>query len=153
MLSHRALLANLDQLDRIEPPVLAADDRMLLVLPLFHVYGLNAALEMVLRSGATGVLARRFDPVETLANVRRHGVTCIVGAPPMYVAWSFLKDLGDSLASVRLMLSGAAPLPAGVAETTFQRLLSVVRDADNAITLAPDQQIDALNKIASVELV
>ena len=45
------------------------------------------------------------------------------------------------------------PLPAGVAETTFQRLLSVVRDADNAITLAPDQQIDALNKIASVELV
>ena len=45
------------------------------------------------------------------------------------------------------------PLPAGVAETTFERLLSVVRDADNAITLAPDQQIDALNKIASVDLV
>ena len=44
------------------------------------------------------------------------------------------------------------PLPAGVAETTFQRLLSVVRDADKAISLAPDQQIDALNKIASVDL-
>jgi hypothetical protein len=45
------------------------------------------------------------------------------------------------------------PLPAGVAESTFQRLLSVVRDADDAITLAPDQQINALNRIASVELV
>ena len=45
------------------------------------------------------------------------------------------------------------PLPAGVAETTFQRLLAVVRDADSAISLAPDQQIDALNKIASVDLV
>jgi hypothetical protein len=45
------------------------------------------------------------------------------------------------------------PLPAGIAETTFQRLLAVVRDADNSISLAPDQQIDALNKIASVELV
>ena len=44
------------------------------------------------------------------------------------------------------------PLPAGIAETTFQRLLCVVRDADKAISLAPDQQIDALNKIASVEL-
>lgn len=44
------------------------------------------------------------------------------------------------------------PLPAGVAETTFQRLLCVVRDADKAISLAPDQQIDALNKIASVDL-
>ena len=45
------------------------------------------------------------------------------------------------------------PLPAGVADSTFQRLLSVVRDAENAIALAPDQQIDALNQIASVELV
>src|SRR5580658_630871 len=45
------------------------------------------------------------------------------------------------------------PLPAGVAETTFQRLLNVVRDADHAISLAPDQQIDALNRIAAVELV
>ena len=45
------------------------------------------------------------------------------------------------------------PLPAGVAETTFQRLLSVVRDADKAISLAPDQRIQALNKIASVDLV
>jgi hypothetical protein len=45
------------------------------------------------------------------------------------------------------------PLPAGVAETTFQRLLSVVRDADKAISLAPHQQIDVLNKIASVDLI
>ena len=45
------------------------------------------------------------------------------------------------------------PLPAGVADATFQRLLAVVRDADNAISLAPDQQIDALNRIASVDLV
>ena len=45
------------------------------------------------------------------------------------------------------------PLPASVAETTFQRLLAVVRDADNAIALAPDQQIDALNRIAVVDLI
>lgn len=45
------------------------------------------------------------------------------------------------------------PLPAGVAETTFQRLLDVVRDAEDAISLAPEKQIDALNKLAAVELV
>ena len=45
------------------------------------------------------------------------------------------------------------PLPAVVAETTFRRLLAVVRDADSAVSLAPAQQIDVLNKIASVELV
>jgi long-chain acyl-CoA synthetase len=114
MLSHRAMLGNLEQLSRIDPPVVASDDRVLLVLPLFHVYGLNAGLGMVARSAATGVLAQRFDPVETLAVVRNEHVSCIVGAPPMFVAWSMLPDLGESLSSVRLALSGAAPLPPAV---------------------------------------
>jgi long-chain acyl-CoA synthetase len=87
---------------------------VLLVLPLFHVYGLNSGLGLVARAGSTGVLARRFDPVETLALVREQQVTCIVGAPPMYVAWSTTPDLGESLASVRLALSGAAPLSPAV---------------------------------------
>jgi long-chain acyl-CoA synthetase len=114
MLSHRALLANLDQLDRIDPPVVATDDVVLLVLPLFHVYGLNAGLGMVAATGATGVLSERFDPVETLALVRDQGVTNIIGAPPMYVAWSMLPELRSSLSSVRLVVSGAAPLSAEV---------------------------------------
>jgi long-chain acyl-CoA synthetase len=121
MLSHRALLANLDQLSTIDPSIVAADDRVLLVLPLFHVYGLNAGLGMVAHAGATGVLAQRFDPVETLAVVREQHVSCIIGAPPMYVAWSMLPDLGDSLSSVRLALSGAAPL--------LPAVLSAVLDA------------------------
>ncbi len=114
MLSHRALLANLDQLHAIEPPVATPDDRVLLVLPLFHVYGLNSGLGLVARIGATGVLARRFDPIETLALVHDQQVSCIVGAPPMYVAWAALPKLGEGLSSVRLALSGAAPLPPAV---------------------------------------
>ncbi|HWC36050.1 MAG TPA: AMP-binding protein [Mycobacteriales bacterium] len=120
MLSHRALLANLDQLASIDPPVVAADDRVLLVLPLFHVYGLNAGLGMVAKTGATGVMAERFDPVETLALVREQQVSGIVGAPPMYVAWSMLPDLGDSLSTVRVALSGAAPLPAAVLSAVLE---------------------------------
>jgi long-chain acyl-CoA synthetase len=114
MLSHRALLANLDQLVRIDPPVVQPADRVLLVLPLFHVYGLNSGLGMVAKAGSTGVLSRRFDPVETLKLVRDEQVSVIVGAPPMYVAWSMLPDLGESFTTVRLALSGAAPLPPSV---------------------------------------
>jgi long-chain acyl-CoA synthetase len=114
MLSHRALLANLAQVDRMQPKVVTPDDVVLLVLPLFHVYGLNAALGSVAWAGATGVLLERFDPVQALATIRTHRVTSVVGAPPMYVAWSMLTDLGDSLASVRLAVSGSAPLPPGV---------------------------------------
>lgn len=119
MLSHRALLANLDQAARIDPPVVVADDVVLLVLPLFHIYGLNAALGMVVRQAATGVLVERFDPVETLADIRRHRVTCIVGAPPMYIAWAMLPDAGDAFATLRLALSGAAPLPSEVLHRVF----------------------------------
>jgi long-chain acyl-CoA synthetase len=114
MLTHRALLANLEQTAAIDPPVVSQDDVVLLVLPLFHVYGLNGGLGAVARHAATGVLAERFDPVETLDLVRREHVTNVVGAPPMYVAWSMLPDVGDAFASVRLALSGAAPLPPSV---------------------------------------
>ena len=114
MLSHRALLANLEQLSRIDPPVVAHDDVVLLVLPLFHVYGLNAALGMTAHAAATGVIADRFDPVDTLALIREQEVTNVVGAPPMYVAWAMLPDLRESFASLRLAVSGAAPLPPAV---------------------------------------
>jgi long-chain acyl-CoA synthetase len=114
MLTHRALLANLRQLAEIDPPVVASDDVVLLVLPLFHIYGLNAGLAMTAYAGATGVLADRFDPVETLALVRRERVTNIIGAPPMFVAWSMLPDLADSMGTLRLAVSGAAPLPPAV---------------------------------------
>jgi len=121
MLPHRALLANLEQGARIDPPVVGPGDVLLLVLPLFHVYGLNAGLGAVARHGATGVLVERFDPVETLDEIRRHGVTNVIGAPPMYVAWSMLPDVGDAFSSVRLLVSGAAPLPAAV----LRRILDV----------------------------
>ena len=122
MLSHRALLANLDQCARIDPPPMRPDDVVLLVLPLFHIYGLNAGLGMVARTGATAVLVERFDPRETLELVRRERVTNIPGAPPMYVAWAELAsgadgvDLAEALRDVRLLASGASPLPPAVLE-------------------------------------
>jgi long-chain acyl-CoA synthetase len=110
MLSHRAMLANLDQCGRIEPPVLATDDVVLLVLPLFHIYGLGPGLGMVARAGCTGVLVERFDPLDTLEVMRREGVTNVVGAPPMYLAWSLLPQFAEAFTGVRLAVSGAAPL-------------------------------------------
>jgi long-chain acyl-CoA synthetase len=110
MLSHRAMLANLEQCAQIVPPVLATDDVVLMVLPLYHIYGLNPGLGMVARTGCTGVLVERFDPADTLAVMQRHGVTNVAGAPPMYMAWSLLPDFAEAFTGVRLAVSGAAPL-------------------------------------------
>lgn len=45
------------------------------------------------------------------------------------------------------------PLPVDLAETAFSRLIAVVREAEDAIALAPERQMIALNDIAAVELV
>jgi long-chain acyl-CoA synthetase len=122
MLSHRALLANLRQCGAIEPAPMLEDDVVLLVLPLFHIYGLNVGLGMVAATGARAVLTERFEPRETLAVVERERVTNIPGIPSMYVAWTDLEQrdgtvrLRDALADIRLMASGAAPLPPAVLE-------------------------------------
>jgi long-chain acyl-CoA synthetase len=111
MLSHRALLANLDQCGQITPSVVAPDDVMLLALPLFHVYGLNPGLGLAAWAGASAVLVDRFDPGETLALMVRHRISNVPGAPTMYLAWAEQPDVATGFASVRLALSGAAPLP------------------------------------------
>ncbi len=115
MLTHRALGANLDQIMAVsDPALMTPDDVSLIVLPMFHIYALNTALGMVAKTGAAAVLADRFDAAGTLRLIRDHRITNIAGAPPMYIAWSSVPDLADRLASVRIMTSGAAPLPPAI---------------------------------------
>ncbi|HAM23450.1 MAG TPA: AMP-dependent synthetase [Actinobacteria bacterium] len=111
MLTHRALLSNLDQLLRVtDPAPMLADDVVLIVLPMFHIYALNAALGLVARCGATAVISDRFDPEDSLRMVQDHKVTNIAGAPPMYIAWSAIPNFAHRMSSVRMLASGAAPL-------------------------------------------
>jgi long-chain acyl-CoA synthetase len=122
MLSHGNLLANLDQLAAVPTLAQAASDVILLALPLFHLYGLNAVLNFMLRVGATGVLVERFHPVETLELVERYRVTVLCGVPPMFKAWLRAAESRDfDLSSVRLAVSGAAALPPDVLEAFRER--------------------------------
>ena len=110
MLTHRALLANIRQLAAVEPALLGADDIVLGLLPMFHVYGLNAVLGQVLATGARLVLVEQFDADETLAVVEAEQVTNLPVVPAVIAAWAGRKDLAARLRSVRLAVSGAAPL-------------------------------------------
>ena len=58
-LSHRALLANREQTAALRPAPVTPVDRVLLALPLFHVYGLAAGFLQVCWAGATVVLTER----------------------------------------------------------------------------------------------
>jgi len=123
VLSHRALVANLDQVMALDPPPATEHDVLLGVLPLFHVYGLSALLGQAVRTGATLVLTDRFDPHGTLATIREHGVTIVPVVPPMLVAWTEVGDdeLSAAFASVRYLVSGASALPVHVLEDIHHR--------------------------------
>jgi long-chain acyl-CoA synthetase len=136
MLSHRALLTNLEQCLALEPTPMGEDDVVLLVLPLFHIYGLNTGLGMVAATAATGVLAERFDPAGTAALVRTEGVTNIPGAPPMYVAWAGAEAY-DELRDVRMLASGASSLPPAVLEQVQTAVGITIREGYGLTETAP----------------
>ncbi len=115
MLSHRALLANLDQCAALDPAPVTAEDRVLLVLPLSGVFGVSTVLGQVLRAGATMVLAGELAPAALLAQVASAGVTSVAGPPALFLAWAALPEARESLAGLRVLVSGSAPLRAETA--------------------------------------
>lgn len=112
MLTHGALRANVEMIRSLQsPPAVQHADVVLLVLPMFHVYGLNTALDLAASAGATCVILDRFDPAGSLELITKHGVTTVAGAPGMYRAWCELAGARTALAGVRLFTSGGSPLP------------------------------------------
>jgi long-chain acyl-CoA synthetase len=116
LLSHRALLANVAQCAALRPAPVTANDRVLLSLPLSHVYGLGPGLLQVAAAGATAVLLPKFGVDDALTAIETHRVTTVVGVPPMYSALLTAPDerLHTALATLRLCTSGAAPLDPAV---------------------------------------
>jgi long-chain acyl-CoA synthetase len=110
MLTYGNLRANLDQM-RGTSIAIEANDVVLCILPLFHIFGLNVVLNLSVDVGAKIVLMERFDPVACIDAIRAEGVTVVAGAPPAYVAWLALDGQpSDAFAGVRVAVSGAAPL-------------------------------------------
>ena len=115
MLTHANLVSNVSALlDLRNPPIVSAEDTVLAVLPLFHVYGLNTVLTMAIAAGASVVILDRFDAVDSLNVISREHVTTVAGAPAMYLMWSRVPFVATAMRPIRLLSSGGAPLPVEV---------------------------------------
>lgn len=149
MLTHGHLLANLDQISRVPDLAETDQDVALLALPLFHSYALNVILGMGMKTGATAVLVERFDPEETLALIERHGVTVLFGAPPMFASWLSLQEVPlHALSSVRLAVSGAAPLPGEIFEAFRDRFGVTIWEGYGLTECGPAVTSNAMGKVA-----
>ena len=101
---------------------LGPGDRVLCVLPLFHMYALSLALLRPLAHGAEILLRTRFDVAATLHDIAVKRVSMFPGVPTMWIALSSAPGIeACDLSSLRLAASGGAPLPAEVA-LRLQRL-------------------------------
>ncbi|KQJ93616.1 probable 4-coumarate--CoA ligase 3 [Brachypodium distachyon] len=113
MLTHRSLITSVAQQVDGENPNLyfSKEDVVLCLLPLFHIYSLNSVLLAGLRAGSAIVIMRKFDIGALVDLVRAHGVTVAPFVPPIVVeiAKSDRVSAAD-LASIRMVMSGAAPM-------------------------------------------
>ncbi|MDI9915570.1 4-coumarate--CoA ligase family protein [Rhodococcus sp. IEGM 1379] len=121
ILTHRNLAANIAQIR----PLLAidSDDKVLAILPFFHIYGMTVLLNAALHARATLLVMPKFDLAEFLDNIQKYQVTYTFIAPPVAVALAKhpLVDHYD-VTSLRTVMSGAAPLDAELGNAVSRRL-------------------------------
>jgi long-chain acyl-CoA synthetase len=112
MLTHQNLSANARQVMGIDPHA-GAEDRILGVLPLFHVFANTCVLNRTVLNGGCIVMLPRFEAGQVLAALQRTKATSLPGVPTMYQA---LLDHADAaktdFSSLRVCISGGAPLSA-----------------------------------------
>ena len=105
---------------------LMADDRILTLLPLFHVGGLNIQTLPALYVGATVILQRRFDPAETLDLIGRHRPTQTLLVPAVMAALLGHPDIDRTdLSSLRGVNSGSSVVPDHLIQGFLDRGLPV----------------------------
>jgi long-chain acyl-CoA synthetase len=98
-------------------PADAPPDRVLMVLPLFHIYGLVGVMLRRLALGNELLLRSRFDIEAVLRDIEVNRVTAFPGVPTMWAALVNHPGIEQrDLSALRSCASGGAPLPIELAE-------------------------------------
>ena len=136
MLTHRNLVANVAQ----AAPVIGVtpDDRVLAVLPFFHIYGMTVLLNLAVYRRAALVTMPKFELVEFLRVIQDHHCSYVFIAPPIALALAKHPLVDDyDFSSVHTIFSGAAPLDGGIAKTVAERLGCRIRQGYGMTEMSP----------------
>jgi len=102
-----------------------AVERVICVLPLFHIYALTLVLLASIRHGNLISLHQRFDVEAVMRDIEIKRATVFPGVPTMWIAIASLPDLDKrDMSSLVVAGSGGAPLPVEVAKV-FERKTSM----------------------------
>lgn len=125
MLTHKSLVTSVaQQVDGENPNLyLHKEDVVLCVLPLFHIYSLNSVLLCALRVGAAILIMPKFEIHPLMELIQKYKVTIAPFVPPIVLAIAKDPDLDKfDLSSIRIVLSGAAPMGKDLEETLRAKL-------------------------------
>ncbi|SDZ53533.1 long-chain acyl-CoA synthetase [Evansella caseinilytica] len=112
MLTHFNLVANTTQCIRWMYQIDHGNEVILCALPFFHVYGMTVGMNFSVMDGSKMVILPKFDAKQVLKVIEREKITVFPGAPTMYIGLINNKDVQKyDLSSVKLCISGSAPLP------------------------------------------
>ncbi|XP_065849522.1 4-coumarate--CoA ligase 2-like [Euphorbia lathyris] len=129
MLTHKGLVTSVAQQVDGENPNLYFNEKdvILCVLPLFHIYSLNSVLMCGLRVGAAILIMQKYDIVSLMELIQKYKVTIAPFVPPIVlaIAKNPMIDKYD-LSSVRMVLSGAAPMGKELEDTVRAKLVNAV---------------------------
>ena len=125
-LTHANLTANSSQVKHALGGRTDEPERILGVLPLFHVFALTSVLNIAVALGAEMILLPRFSVPDTLKTIARRRPTLLPAVPTIYNAISNAaegapKRVREGLRAIRTCISGGAPLPAEV-QARFEAL-------------------------------
>src|SRR5258706_2221761 len=92
-------------------------ERVICVLPLFHIFALTVVLLSSIRRGHLISIHQRFDVEAVMRDIEVKRATAFPGVPTMWTAIAALPDLDKrDLSSLMNVTSGGAPLPVEVAK-------------------------------------
>lgn len=113
MLTHKSLSTSVaQQVDGENPNLyLKTEDVLLCVLPLFHIFSLNSVLMVALRRGSGILIMPKFEITPMAELIEKHRVSVAMVVPPLVLALAKTPAVAEyNLSSIRLVMSGAAPL-------------------------------------------
>ncbi|MGE5258973.1 MAG: long-chain-fatty-acid--CoA ligase [Hyphomicrobiales bacterium] len=97
------------------------DDRMILFLPIFHVFGQDFIMNATFLACGTLVLHRRFVPDRVLDSIQRDHVTMFFAVPTIYIALLNMQLPADVFASIRYEFSAASTMPREISSRWTER--------------------------------
>lgn len=107
---------------------LGSEEVALVTAPLFHTAALNQVLFPTVLKGGTALIESRFDPVRAIDLIERERVTLLFGVTSMYLAIAASPRFVEAdLTSLRLALSGGAPIPEALLHTWLDRGLMIIQ--------------------------